>query len=29
MKFDPGLVETPVGVDVTSSNGATIEQPRV
>src|SRR6476620_2525642 len=31
MKFDPGLVETPVGVgvDVTSSNGATTEQPRV
>ena len=29
MKFDPGLVETPVGVDVTSSNGATNEQPRV
>jgi DNA-directed RNA polymerase subunit alpha len=30
MKFDPGLVETPVGVDVTSSNGAgTEQQPRV
>src|SRR5216117_2056657 len=29
MKFDPGLVETPVGIDVTSSNGATTEQPRV
>jgi DNA-directed RNA polymerase subunit alpha len=29
MKFDPGLVETPVSVDVTSSNGATTEQPRV
>src|SRR5947208_13769534 len=28
MKFDPGLVETPVGVDVAaSSNGAGSEQP--
>jgi len=28
MKFDPGLVETPVGVDVVaSSNGAGTEQP--
>jgi DNA-directed RNA polymerase subunit alpha len=28
MKFDPGLVETPVGVDVAaSSNGAGTEQP--
>jgi DNA-directed RNA polymerase subunit alpha len=27
MKFDPGLVEIPVGVDVTSSNGVTAEQP--
>src|SRR5438309_1749603 len=27
MKFDPGLVETPVAVDVASSNGAGTEQP--
>jgi DNA-directed RNA polymerase subunit alpha len=27
MKFDPGLVETPVGVDVASPNGAGTEQP--
>src|ERR1700704_4769928 len=27
MKFDPGLVETPVGVDVAGSNGAGTEQP--
>src|SRR3989442_1302193 len=26
MKFDPGLVETPVAIDVTSSNGAGTEQ---